>query len=146
MVNKRSCARKWPLTSSLTGSPRQRAHPAVSSKVTQSTISAFHTLRKRRTQLQRQLEHAKGTSREELSEKARRVDADIDELGGIDAYQKASQLGQSSIRGGDSSKVLVAWLHATRYDREAGRPGTGKKASKETDVLEGQDQQCRKLK
>lgn len=38
------------------------------------------------------------------------VQAEIDELGGIEQYQKASIKGQDKRRGGDSSKQLVEWL------------------------------------
>ena len=40
------------------------------------------------------------------------VQAEIDELGGIEQYQKASIKGQDKRRGGDSSKQLVEWLKA----------------------------------
>lgn len=42
---------------------------------------------------------------------ARELDAQIDAKGGLESYQLASKLGQSSDRGGDSSKVLVDWLN-----------------------------------
>jgi 25S rRNA (adenine2142-N1)-methyltransferase len=37
--------------------------------------------------------------------------------GGLEKYQKASQTGQMNERGGDTSKVLVEWLHASGITR-----------------------------
>lgn len=39
--------------------------------------------------------------------------AEMERLGGLETYQLASISGQSTARGGDSSKVLVDWLPAT---------------------------------
>lgn len=41
----------------------------------------------------------------------------IEKLGGLDMYQKASINGQSTLRGGDSSKYLVKWLNGQKYAR-----------------------------
>lgn len=79
-----------------------------SHKVTQSVISRFHTLLKRKAQLEESLREAKSASaRQELATIAQ----EIEDLGGLEAYQIASTLGQAEERGGDSSKVLVEWLH-----------------------------------
>ncbi|EMG50761.1 hypothetical protein G210_1081 [Candida maltosa Xu316] len=43
------------------------------------------------------------------------IDAEIKERGGIEAYQSASTQGQTSKRGGDSSKKLVEWLQSDTY-------------------------------
>lgn len=43
-------------------------------------------------------------------EERKALGREIDELGGLDMYQTASLSGQSSIRGGDSSRILVEWL------------------------------------
>lgn len=75
---------------------------------TQSTISTYHTLLKRKAVLQRRLEqdpeHVQ--SREELSQ----IEEQLLKQGGLQAYQAASVLGQSTERGGDSAKVLIGWL------------------------------------
>jgi 25S rRNA (adenine2142-N1)-methyltransferase len=95
--------RKRPLSST--------AAPVVSNKVTQATISAYHTLSKRRTHLKKICSARNDiASMAELAE----VEAKLASAGGIDAYQKASQLGQSAERGGDSSKVLIGWLKERR--------------------------------
>ncbi|KAH9030691.1 putative methyltransferase-domain-containing protein [Lactarius pseudohatsudake] len=38
------------------------------------------------------------------------VNREIEELGGLEAYQRMSCIGQSSDRGGGSEKVLIGWL------------------------------------
>lgn len=43
------------------------------------------------------------------------IDAEIDQRGGINAYQSASTQGQNNKRGGDSSKKLVEWLKELDY-------------------------------
>jgi 25S rRNA (adenine2142-N1)-methyltransferase len=38
------------------------------------------------------------------------VNREIEELGGLEAYQRMSCIGQSNDRGGGSEKVLMGWL------------------------------------
>ena len=38
------------------------------------------------------------------------VDREIEELGGLAAYQRMSSIGQGVDRGGGSEKVLISWL------------------------------------
>lgn len=100
-------ARKQPLVSS--------AAPTISHKATQATISRFHTLLKRRSVLERALDN--GPASDAVRQELCKVNSDIEALGGLEAYQHASTLGQSSQRGGDSSKVLVRWLKELRSDK-----------------------------
>ncbi|KAI3645891.1 hypothetical protein MP228_008819 [Amoeboaphelidium protococcarum] len=65
---------------------------------TQRIISRFHVLKK-------QMQRCSGDDKEMT-----RLQREIDSLGGMDAYQKASLLGQSKQRGGDSSKWLIKAL------------------------------------
>lgn len=84
---------------------------SVSHKVTRSTITAFHVLLRKKANLTTKVQHAATDSERSLKQKELDViNNDISELGGLDAYQKASQLGQSKDRGGDSSRILVSWL------------------------------------
>lgn len=83
----------------------------LSSRATQRIISEYHTLLKRRKQLQGR-NAADSTSG--ISQEVSDIEARIQEIGGLDGYQKASQQGQSSQRGGDTSKVLVPWLKERR--------------------------------
>ncbi|KAG0302067.1 hypothetical protein BGZ97_002511, partial [Linnemannia gamsii] len=49
---------------------------------------------------------------------------EMDDLGGLDMYQKASTLGQSKQRGGDSSKWLIPVIESChpQLDKKAGKP------------------------
>lgn len=81
--------------------PTARRTPAsISSKATQKLIIAYHAL-------QKDLARAKASNDDD---KVAALQAQIDALGGIEAYQRASIQGQSSSRGGDSSLVLMVWL------------------------------------
>lgn len=44
-----------------------------------------------------------------------KIDAEISALGGLETYQVASSQGQTTTRGGDSSKKLVEWLQGYRW-------------------------------
>jgi len=94
-------ARKEPITRS------NQARIGKSSTATQATISRFHTLLKRQAQLKSKLESACSSKAvQELAD----VEKEMDDLGGLPAYQTASILGQDETRGGDTSKLLVTWL------------------------------------
>jgi hypothetical protein len=96
----------------IAAAPRQRRLVGKSSKATQNTISTFHTLLKRQAQLKRALsKDGSSTQAAILQAQLAEVDSAITDLGGLDSYQKASTLGQSTQRGGDSSVVLIEWLN-----------------------------------
>ena len=81
--------------------PRFKSKNAsISRKAARTLINKHHTLEKRRQQ-------AIKSGDENLAAAAL---AEINALGGIDRYQQASLLGQSKLRGGDSSTVLLGWL------------------------------------
>ncbi|KAF8431802.1 nucleolus protein [Boletus edulis BED1] len=85
----------------------ERHHPSAngSSKphTTRTLIRRFHVLLKR----QRQLKNASSASNaKELQD----VEQDIDQLGGLAAYQRMSSIGQGKDRGGGSERVLIKWL------------------------------------
>ncbi|KAJ9098607.1 hypothetical protein QFC21_004254 [Naganishia friedmannii] len=110
MARKRSVPitqRDTPTANSLAG----RKKLGKSHKSTQSTISLFHTLLKRKAQAQKALSNACSSSQASaLQAQLGAVETEIEEQGGLDTYQRASTLGQSSERGGDSSVVLIEWL------------------------------------
>lgn len=94
--------------------PKEKLSSA-SHKVTQSTISTFHSLLKQRKRIERQLaSSATHGQHEALERELQDIDRQVNELGGLEAYQQASTLGQSSQRGGDSSHVLIKWLKNLR--------------------------------
>ncbi|KAI5365315.1 Putative S-adenosylmethionine-dependent methyltransferase Bmt2 [Septoria linicola] len=78
----------------------------MSSKATQKTIVTFH-------QLQKLLAAAKA---KRDAKRASEIESQMEELGGIKAYQEASIQGQSADRGGDSSLVLMKWLGPIKQD------------------------------
>jgi 25S rRNA (adenine2142-N1)-methyltransferase len=76
---------------------------SMSSQATRKLIRTHHTLNKK-------LETAKSKGNDA---EAVELEAQIEKLGGIKAYQQASIQGQSIDRGGDSSVVLMKWLEPT---------------------------------
>ncbi|KAM9909716.1 hypothetical protein OXX69_005175 [Metschnikowia pulcherrima] len=52
----------------------------------------------------------KNASKQKLIECLAKIDAEIDQRGGLHVYQMASTVGQDHQRGGDSSKWLVKWF------------------------------------
>lgn len=74
--------------------------PTLSAKATRTLIRSHHSLLKAQAAALASNDSAKAAS----------IAAEIEAEGGIRSYQLASTLGQSTSRGGDSSKVLVEWL------------------------------------
>jgi len=97
---------------------RKRRQP-VTEKATRSSLSAskpvsgpnlirrFHVLLKRRERLIRVETNFK--SRELID-----IDKQIEDLGGLETYQKVSVRGQSGERGGGSEKIFINWLQEQR--------------------------------
>ena len=81
--------------------PLSKTSKHLSSKATRGLIRRHHNLSKAYTQA---VKAGKDGD-------AARIDQQISEQGGLRSYQLASTIGQSRSRGGDSSKVLVQWLH-----------------------------------
>ncbi|KAI8329800.1 putative methyltransferase-domain-containing protein [Chlamydoabsidia padenii] len=69
-------------------------------------IRRFHLLNK-------QLAQCKKSNTRTDREKELKIIKEMEEMGGLDWYQKASQLGQSKTRGGDSSKWLIQTLRSS---------------------------------
>lgn len=82
--------RKFPVT--LAGTHGSSSTPRASRTV----IRKFHTL----------LKQQKSAQGDALTN----VNREIEKLGGLEAYQRMSCIGQSSDRGGGSEKVLIGWL------------------------------------
>ncbi|KAF7540524.1 hypothetical protein G7Z17_g12183 [Cylindrodendrum hubeiense] len=80
--------------------PTVKSSRSMSRKASRTLINTHHQLDKQRRQAA-----TKGDKGTEA-----RITAEIEQLGGIDHYQKASLQGQSLDRGGDTSKVLLEWL------------------------------------
>ncbi|KAH6684458.1 putative methyltransferase-domain-containing protein [Halenospora varia] len=80
--------------------PTVKPIASISSKATRTLIRAHHTLEKQKAKALADGDDAK----------AEALAKEIEKKGGLQKYQKASLLGQSNDRGGDSSRVLMEWL------------------------------------
>lgn len=93
------------------------------SKYTRKIIRRHHTLLKNQASLKLQLESARKAKKTDDIKKLEReiaaIEIEVEENGGIEEYQKASIAGQSSTRGGDTSKLLVEWLETGWQDEIA---------------------------
>ncbi|KAL1984777.1 hypothetical protein VTN96DRAFT_8718 [Rasamsonia emersonii] len=94
---------KRPLLLSSTRPPliKKAKPPSLSSKATRNLIRSHHQLLKAR---------AKALAAGD-SDLVKNIDAQIEANGGLESYQLASRTGQSVERGGDSSTVLIDWIH-----------------------------------
>lgn len=110
-------SRKAPITARIAQNLAAPGRRSNHHKATQATIASYHTLIKRRAQLLRQIEKASDARVLTLQNEVHEVDREIDAVGGLAAYQAASKFGQSDQRGGDSARVLIAWLHELGYHR-----------------------------
>lgn len=94
-------AKKKPLKSLSAGRPPlTRSSRTMSRKASRSLINKHHQLEKQKRQAA-----SAGDSQREAA-----IDSQIEQLGGIMQYQAASLQGQSTERGGDTSRVLLDWL------------------------------------
>ncbi|KAJ4987477.1 nucleolus protein [Stagonosporopsis vannaccii] len=91
---------------------RQKAlasgRPPVSKPRERMTAQRSRTIIRTHHRLHKQLAAAQKTGD---SAQAEKLKVEIEKNGGIALYQAASKQGQASDRGGDSSKLLVEWLH-----------------------------------
>ncbi|CZT05417.1 hypothetical protein WAI453_005032 [Rhynchosporium graminicola] len=82
--------------------PTLKPQRSISSKATRTLIRAHHTLEKQKAKALADGDHTKAAV----------IAKQIELQGGIESYQRASLIGQTSERGGDSSKVLMEWLES----------------------------------
>ncbi|KAL8967784.1 MAG: hypothetical protein Q9197_005242 [Variospora fuerteventurae] len=90
--------------------------PALSSQATRSLIRKFHNLQK---QLHAALSNGDNVAVDSLR-------AELAGSGGLQKYQQASIQGQSSERGGDTSKVLMEWMEVMLPRKMRDRSSTRK--------------------
>ncbi|KAL1640027.1 25S rRNA (adenine2142-N1)-methyltransferase [Diplodia intermedia] len=104
--------------------------PHINAKKTAASLSAKATATIIRTHHQLQKAHAQAVKAGDHA-KAAEIQKKIDENGGLKTYQAASITGQSSERGGDSSRVLVDWLQELglplAYQKADGGDAEGRK-------------------
>lgn len=110
MPKARKNKRKIPVT--VAGPSDRPALPSGSSSRPQATrtiIRRFHVLIKRQTQLQNVIQTRSRNAAAAQTE-LDTVEREIEELGGLEVYQRMSSIGQSSDRGGGSESIFIAWL------------------------------------
>ncbi|KOS16646.1 25S rRNA adenine-N(1) methyltransferase [Escovopsis weberi] len=88
--------------------PLAKSSRTMSRKASRTLINKHHQLEKQRVQALKD-----GDKQSEA-----RLASELADLGGLDLYQKASLQGQSSDRGGDTSRVLLEWLPMARLRSE----------------------------
>ena len=107
--------RKAPVTVSTAAASESAAQqPSGSSsrpQATRTTIRRFHNLIKRQAQLQQIIRGGqKNSDSQSAKAELAHVEKEIEDLGGLAAYQRMSTIGQGKDRGGGSEKVLISWL------------------------------------
>lgn len=102
-------------TSSASAEGRRKRPSSASPEASRAIIRRFHVLLKRKAQLEK-------AARPAPSELAK-VRAELEDMGGIEEYQRMSNIGQGDDRGGGSEKIFIAWLRAReRHRLVAGAP------------------------
>ncbi|KAJ4488360.1 nucleolus protein [Lentinula aciculospora] len=101
--------RKVPITGVSSTSNATSSKP----KSSRAVIRGFHVLLKQQAQLQKVIV-------DDISKKTELADIEreIEELGGLESYQRMSAIGQGTDRGGGSEKILIRWLK----DKELHKP------------------------
>lgn len=125
MPKTRKHKRKVPVTSPDWPSDRS-SNPSGSSsrpQATRTTIRRFHVLLKRQSQLQ-QIIHDKPDEAASAKTELAGVRQEIEELGGLAAYQRMSTIGQGKDRGGGSEGVLIGWMRELRLPADVKARGT----------------------
>jgi 25S rRNA (adenine2142-N1)-methyltransferase len=103
--------KKIPLTTTHTSSTSSNKPES-----SRTVIRRFHVLLKQQARLQKLLpsDPSKATELADIQSK-------IDELGGLDTYQRMSTAGQGNDRGGGSQKVLISWLRKMGMHKRDGK-------------------------
>ncbi|KAI0797744.1 putative methyltransferase-domain-containing protein [Abortiporus biennis] len=116
MPKQKSKRRKTPITSSQTTShsgSSSSSNPAS----TRTVIRRFHVLIKRKSQLEKQLQSGFASNDSQVNTKTElaSIEEEIEELGGLETYQRMSSIGQGNDRGGGSEKVFIEWLNEVGF-------------------------------
>ncbi|CAE6410835.1 unnamed protein product [Rhizoctonia solani] len=115
MVRKRKP--KTPITLSNPSRTKPRLDSAKP-KSTRTLIRRFHVLIKRRAILEKRHKKSGGDgSSIELKE----IEAEMESMGGLEAYQHMSAIGQGKDRGGGSESVLIGWMRELGMHKSGGK-------------------------
>jgi len=109
MPKARKKTRKTPVTQAQSSS--KPSGTSSNPVATRTLIRRFHVLIKRKAQLTRTLGEEARTGGSGAKGALTEVEREIEELGGLDAYQRMSTIGQGKDRGGGSEKILIGWLN-----------------------------------
>lgn len=123
MPKARRQKRKTPVTVDLPA--RSAVGPTSSSNPhsTRTLIRRFHVLLKRKDQLSKLVSNGHATHLAETKAELASVEMEMEALGGLQAYQKMSTIGQGSDRGGGSEKVFIEWLKEIGLSEYAHKSG-----------------------
>ncbi|KAI0683634.1 putative methyltransferase-domain-containing protein [Cytidiella melzeri] len=121
MPRARKSRRKVPVTTAkrsgnVTAGPSGSSKPAA----TRTVIRRFHVLNRRQTQLQKFLGgdgDVLSTLARDAREELEAIDQEIADMGGLEAYQKMSVIGQGNDRGGGTEKILLEFLEELGYPK-----------------------------
>ncbi|KAI0646810.1 putative methyltransferase-domain-containing protein [Trametes meyenii] len=110
MPKARKNKRKAPVTAAAPSDrPSQPSGSSSRPQATRTVIRRFHVLIKRQAQL-RPIACARGQDAAAARSELGAIEREIEELGGLEAYQHMSAIGQDKDRGGGSEKILIPWL------------------------------------
>lgn len=109
MPKARKKTRKTPVTQAQSSS--KPSGTSSNPVATRTLIRRFHVLIKRKAQLTKTLGEGARTGSSDRKGALTEVEREIQELGGLDAYQRMSTIGQGKDRGGGSEKILIGWLN-----------------------------------
>ena len=100
----RTRKRKVPLTS-ISRNDSSSSSSSSNPHASRTVIRRFHVLLRK----QHQLQHCPTTV--STSQALVEINDEIEQLGGLSAYQRMSAISQGNDRGGGSEKVFIEWLH-----------------------------------
>jgi 25S rRNA (adenine2142-N1)-methyltransferase len=104
--------RKTPIASSTTATVSAKSSTSSSKpQATRTVIREFHVLLKRQTFLQKRLaQQGSSTQHGDIEKELEGIERRIEELGGLEGYQRMSAIGQNDDRGGGSHKLFIEWM------------------------------------
>ncbi|KAF8717809.1 hypothetical protein RHS02_09265, partial [Rhizoctonia solani] len=114
MVRKRKP--KTPITQSSSSATTKPRLDSAKPKSTRTLIRRFHVLIKRRAVLEK-----RGKKSREESAELKEIQTEMESMGGLEAYQSMSAIGQGKDRGGGSESVLIGWMRELGMHKSDGK-------------------------
>jgi len=110
MPKARRNTRKAPVTQSALSVRPAPSGSSSNPAATRTLIRKFHVLIKQKAQLEKSIHDRTASAPKDARSALAEVEREIEALGGLQAYQRMSSIGQGNDRGGGSEKVLISWL------------------------------------